>query len=197
MSPTLEKTDPRVARTRQGLQDALEALLRERPYAAITVGDVTSRAGVNRATFYAHYTGKGELFGQLVGAHLRAVLEAHAPAGVGLSGAALRATLRGVCVFMSLLYADGRETACAMEGHVERQVHEQLTAWFAGALGGAAPRANARLVSRDVVAALLASGVYTAAASWGREASPPPLERYVDEALVFLTAGLSAAGFGD
>ena len=128
---------------------------------------------------------------------MRAVLDVHAPSDVGLSGATLRATLRGVCVFMSMLYADGHEVACEMEGRVEQQVHAQLTVWFTRALDDAAPQVNARLVSRDVVAALLAAGMYAAGAAWGRQVPPPPLERYVDEAMVFLMAGLSASGYGD
>ncbi|MEJ5868522.1 TetR/AcrR family transcriptional regulator [Pseudokineococcus sp. 5B2Z-1] len=53
--------DPRVARTRQGLQEALLALARERPLDEITVADVAERAGVNRSTYYQHYGDKDTL----------------------------------------------------------------------------------------------------------------------------------------
>lgn len=53
--------DPRVARTRESLQHALFALARERPLDDITVADIAERAGVNRSTFYQHYSDKDVL----------------------------------------------------------------------------------------------------------------------------------------
>jgi AcrR family transcriptional regulator len=54
-------TDPRVQRTQRSLQEALIDLLAEKNFDAITVGDISRRAVVNRATFYRHYTDKFDL----------------------------------------------------------------------------------------------------------------------------------------
>lgn len=43
------------ARARRDMQDALVALMREKPLAAITVTDVARRARVSRSTFYRNY----------------------------------------------------------------------------------------------------------------------------------------------
>ena len=53
--------DPRIARTRASLQEALFALARERPLDDITVADIADRAEVNRSTFYQHYSDKETL----------------------------------------------------------------------------------------------------------------------------------------
>ncbi len=53
--------DPRVARTRLSLQQALLALAREHPLDDITIGDIAERAGVNRSSFYQHYSDKETL----------------------------------------------------------------------------------------------------------------------------------------
>ncbi len=53
--------DPRVARTRTSLQNALLDLARERPLDAITVADIAAEAGVNRSSFYQHYADKNQL----------------------------------------------------------------------------------------------------------------------------------------
>jgi AcrR family transcriptional regulator len=55
------RRDRRVARTRRALLDAFYALLGERRYQAISVGDVVERADVGRSTFYQHFSGKDEL----------------------------------------------------------------------------------------------------------------------------------------
>jgi AcrR family transcriptional regulator len=54
--------DPRVAKTRETLGDALVALMLERPFEQITVKQVLSRAGVGRTTFYEHFRNKDDLF---------------------------------------------------------------------------------------------------------------------------------------
>ncbi len=53
--------DPRVQRSVRALGTALVELLHERDFDAITVQDVLDRAGVGRATFYAHYRNKEDV----------------------------------------------------------------------------------------------------------------------------------------
>lgn len=52
-----EKMDPRVFRTRVLLRQALEDLSVEQNFPAITISQVTERAGLDRSTFYLHYPG--------------------------------------------------------------------------------------------------------------------------------------------
>ena len=54
-------TDRRVRRTRRALQDAFVALVLEHGYDKVSIEDITVRADVARATFYAHYARKEEL----------------------------------------------------------------------------------------------------------------------------------------
>jgi AcrR family transcriptional regulator len=56
-----ERRDRRVSRTRRALLDAFYALLGERRFQAISVGDVVERADVGRSTFYKHFGSKDEL----------------------------------------------------------------------------------------------------------------------------------------
>jgi AcrR family transcriptional regulator len=56
------KLDARARRTRDALGDALIALMQEKRFEQITVQHVLDRAGVGRATFYAHYSDKNDLF---------------------------------------------------------------------------------------------------------------------------------------
>lgn len=48
--------DPRIRRSRAALETALRELIAQRSLSQISVSDVTKRAGVNRSTFYEHYT---------------------------------------------------------------------------------------------------------------------------------------------
>lgn len=53
--------DPRIARTQQSLQSALLDLATSRGLDDITVADIADHAGVNRSTFYQHYSDKDTL----------------------------------------------------------------------------------------------------------------------------------------
>ena len=64
------KADPRAIRTRRQLDRAFVELLFRRSYDNIRVSDITRKAQVGRATYYAHYTSKHDLlraqFGSIV-----------------------------------------------------------------------------------------------------------------------------------
>ena len=59
--PGTATEDARIVRTRRHLSAALVALALERPFGAITVRDLTDRAGIGYATFYRHYKTVEEL----------------------------------------------------------------------------------------------------------------------------------------
>ncbi|MCU1263080.1 MAG: transcriptional regulator, TetR family [Bryobacterales bacterium] len=62
--------DKRVERTRLQLDAAFVELLHRRSYDSIRVSDIAKKAGVGRATYYAHYSSKHDLlrsqFGRIV-----------------------------------------------------------------------------------------------------------------------------------
>lgn len=53
--------DLRVIRTKESIRHALVELINEKGFDAITVKDITTRARMNRGTFYAHYQDKFDL----------------------------------------------------------------------------------------------------------------------------------------
>ena len=57
--------DRRQRKTREAILSAFISLLSERPYHAITVGEIIERADVGRATFYAHFETKDFLLKEL------------------------------------------------------------------------------------------------------------------------------------
>ncbi len=55
------RNDPRSKRTRRLLQTALSDLMSQKKFHEISVQDITAKAEINRATFYAHFDDKYEL----------------------------------------------------------------------------------------------------------------------------------------
>jgi len=61
----MSQTDLRIRRTHKFLQEAMIELITEKGFDAITVGDITERAMINRATFYRHYQDKYDLVAKI------------------------------------------------------------------------------------------------------------------------------------
>jgi AcrR family transcriptional regulator len=61
-----EKSDRRILRTRQMIQDSFMELMSEKEYESITVTDISARADINRKTFYAHYESVEQLLKQII-----------------------------------------------------------------------------------------------------------------------------------
>jgi len=61
MSHRVALSDPRVARTRERLREALIALTLQRGWDDVSVQSVCARAGVGRSTFYVHFADREDL----------------------------------------------------------------------------------------------------------------------------------------
>ena len=72
---TEEKLDPRVKRTRQMLEQAFMEAVQEKGFQSVSVQDIAERAGVNRATFYAHFEDKYALLDHSIRQGFRQELE--------------------------------------------------------------------------------------------------------------------------
>jgi AcrR family transcriptional regulator len=96
-----EITDPRVRRTRQLLQHSLAELLTTREFDRLSVQEITDAAGVNRATFYAHYPDKFALLECMVAARFHALLDERGIVFDGTCTHAITGIVLGVCDFLA------------------------------------------------------------------------------------------------
>lgn len=55
------KTDAQALRSKEWMQDALIALMKEKQFGHITISELAERAGLDRRTFYRHYKSKEEV----------------------------------------------------------------------------------------------------------------------------------------
>lgn len=60
------KIDPRAMRTRKMITDSFSALSTQKAFNEISVKDITSKAMINRATFYNHFMDKYDLLEQAI-----------------------------------------------------------------------------------------------------------------------------------
>src|SRR5881275_1348321 len=95
-----KRVDPRVKRTRQLLQRAFLELFAEKGMASISIQDITDRATVNRATFYAHFPDKYALLDSIVREQFQQALAQHLPSASVWNVQSLRALVRATFGFL-------------------------------------------------------------------------------------------------
>ncbi|ULH18072.1 TetR/AcrR family transcriptional regulator (plasmid) [Deinococcus sp. KNUC1210] len=195
MTHTIPRVDPRILRTRRSIQAAFQTLLSEQGLAPLTVQDITARAGVNRATFYAHYQDKYTLFAQVLQEHLDALLVTTVTWPLTFDAQGLRSLLTATCLFMAQVHDQCHVHDDDMEMQINQQVQQRLGDHIRRSLSDCQQAPNSKIMSRELLATLTASSVYAAALIWGRAPAGRTLEAYVTETLVFVLAGVEASGF--
>jgi len=118
--------DPRVRRTRRLLVDALSSLMKEKSIPSITVGDLTARAGVNRATFYAHFPDKFALLEHSVRERFREVLSSQIPCPTQFRLHHLRGLCRAVAEFFASFVGQCRRSDREFDPLIEATVQGSL-----------------------------------------------------------------------
>jgi AcrR family transcriptional regulator len=100
-SPCNPIVDPRIRRTRELLQQALARLLESHDFDNLSVQEITDAAGVNRATFYAHYPDKFALLECVVASRFNALLTHRGIVFDGGCSSVLQSIILGVCDFLT------------------------------------------------------------------------------------------------
>lgn len=180
-----EKLDPRVKRTRQMLDQAFLALLAEKGFDAISVQDVTTRAGVNRATFYAHFEDKFALLDYSIRESFREEIKKRLLASCHFSMENLRLLIVAVCEFTRNLHSHcvpaQRQFEPLVENQIKGQLYSLILMWLK----------QEQSHSPETSATAASWAIYGLAMQWNREKKTQPAESFADEVLPLVAANLS------
>jgi AcrR family transcriptional regulator len=192
INSTASKLDPRVKRTRQLLQTAFTDLLRERDFHHITVQDISERAEVNRATFYAHFEDKYDLLNQMVRGMFQARLAGTLLDGEHLTLNNVRILFESACNFLADYLGNclpatthGHEYA-AMVLHVQQQIADLLYHW----LLHSPRRSGQEDTYLNGLATASSWAIFGSAFEWVRTGRALPLDQLVEQLLPALTASV-------
>ena len=190
-SAGIERLDPRVARTRRLLQDALMDLAKARPLDDISIADIADAATVNRTTFYQHYQDKETLLADALDEHA-----ARNGADLGGLEAEFHDRHRPPAVLVHYLrhIAENADLyRLALGGHRSsialHRLGERITAIVLEGIRIYGPSPNLRSMPVEVAAASIAGSILGVLGAWlEREPLTPP-----DEAAEWLWLALSGA----
>lgn len=133
MLPKEKKLDPRVIRTRRDLSLSLCAMMREKAFNQITVQEITERALINRATFYAHFEDKFSLLAYMVRESFAEKLEGKMGGDEGFVPQQLRLLMLATCEFLAEFADDYAPRKGDEHPPIERQIqpliYQHLLQW--------------------------------------------------------------------
>ncbi len=166
-----EYVDPRVRRTRQMLEQALEGLLATTPFEKISVADITQAATLNRATFYGHFVDKFELLTGMVASRFQSLLLSRGVVFDGTCPSAMRGITLALCDYLMAM------PFCPEQRHMEQHLESALVAivrrMIAEGLRRHKPESD---LSPELIAAALAGAIYSSAREWVRTPDRQPAE---------------------
>ena len=184
-----EKLDPRVKRTRQMIQQAFDDLIKEKGFQALSVQDITEHAGINRATFYAHFPDKYALLDHSISQRFHQELEKRMLKVCQFSTSNLRSLVMVVCEFVDKSHSQCAHSDLQFQALVEVQVRVQIHGLIDHWLEGL-PSGEDAVTTRASASTAASWALYGLAVEWNRAKRMPPLEEYADQVLPLLVANL-------
>ena len=178
-----EKLDPRVKRTRSLILTSFESLLAEKGFETISVQDVTDKAQVNRATFYAHFPDKYALLDYSIQKMFMAEIEKRTLNVCSYSPDNLRNLILAVVEFISHIH-----TGCAqshqqfeslIEGTIKKEIFDLLSYWL-----------RKSKAPTEIPATVATWAIYGLASHYSHLKKRPALEKFVDEAFPLVAVNL-------
>jgi AcrR family transcriptional regulator len=189
MERTDKSLDPRVKRTRKLLQQAFLELFQEKGFSAISIQDITDRATVNRATFYAHFADKYALLDALIREQFQEAMTSKLPASPKWGVQSLRLLIRAVLdyldEFQSHCKPTDRQFDPLWQRAIQRELAEILLSWLKQAkTSGVKPR-----VDIETMASVMSWAIFGTAAEWSGNEGTISAEEMTMQVLLILTEG--------
>lgn len=184
-----EKLDPRVRRTRGALEDAFMQVLQKKGFQALTVQDVAERAGVNRATFYAHFADKYALLDYSIRQGFLQEIDKRMLNACHYSPDNLQNLIVAVCEYVRNVHAHCSTAQPQFESLVESQVKEVLynllLKWLEQIQTDVTPETAATAASW---------AIYGLASRWSHGKQAQSVQEFAAEVLPLATSNLRLAG---
>ena len=173
-----EVRDPRIRRTRQLLQGALQTLMQTKSFDEISVQDITDLATVNRATFYDHYTDKFALLDAMVAGGFHKLLHERSVRYDGTCPSAASAIILATCDYLTQTHTSS--TGCQRQSAFEPLVEAAVTAVIRRVLMEGMPKDAIITGFPPVMIATAASwAIYGAVKEWFNTPDRPAAEEIV------------------
>lgn len=181
--------DPRIIRTRKLLQTALLELMQEKPFQSISIGDITSRATLNRATFYLHYLDKFDLLSKTARDTFKEAINAKLPDLNSLCIHDICHLTQATCDYL-VAFLDGCAPANkSYEPLIESEMLHVLYDYMYCLLDSELQDQGYTLLT-ETSAMMVSSSILNMSLKWSRKETNYPRDKVVEEVYRVVTQGI-------
>ena len=177
-----ETTDPRIARSRDAIESAMLSLLQQYGWQAISVSKITAQAGVNRSTFYAHYTDKYDLMSHVVRRTFREQLEQNLPTAAEFCCERIKHLIITTCKYMARFLSGCAATQDEIIPLVKTEIQTALFNYILDWL-----RSQPTVPNPEVLAMTMSWTIFGTAAQWQHLDSVDSMEEAADRVYDLIT----------
>lgn len=187
LSNLSQKLDPRVRRTRKLLKSAFIELMTEQGFDSLTVQDITDRADINRATFYAHFTDKFDLHDQMLVEWFRQQLtQYNVTSEASFCADNLRNLVFAVCDFLKQInggcHPADTQYKPSLENLVQSEINALIYDWLQSVEG---------IEKVNILSASISWSIFGASLHWSKQSNASK-EDVADTVINLITHGLRA-----
>lgn len=171
MLDTVKREDPRIARTRQLILDAFKSLVHSREFESITISDITSRATINRATFYSHFKDKDDLVRKSIDIESRRFFADHLSEHTTFTFESFLELVRTSCLYLEALRALVAKGPLKFEHYLRARLQTEIKLTINAWLDSRTSRTRIA-TSQSLTSTVISWGLLGACADWMQGESP-------------------------
>ncbi|WP_431090630.1 TetR/AcrR family transcriptional regulator [Paenibacillus sp. 8b26] len=179
-----KQIDPRTLRTRKLIMDAFIELSTKKDFKDFTIGDITSAATVNRATFYNHFIDKYDLLEKVLRESVMREVLQEVRTHEDITEETIRATFISIIKFHTSISNQCPRSYKAFSPQIEIIFKYELQAFFSE--WAKKKRSNQNRIEVETFAVMLSWSLYGAAMHSIQDYTTTKKEDYVKQILHFI-----------
>jgi AcrR family transcriptional regulator len=184
------KTDPRVDRTRKLISEAFLEVMDKVGFEGLTVNDIAEKAGINRATFYAHFADKHELLSHEVRIGFTELIQGRGLWERSLDKEAVSELFQAACDYVAALHDHCKPPLTHLDWVMKDEVTGLASELFLAWAAASGPKARKLPV---LAATAASSALYGLVVHWDQGRKEESAKVFVKKALPFVAASLGLA----
>lgn len=188
--------DKRITKSRKLIQDAFLSLANKNPFENITVKDISERANVNRATFYAHFKDKYDLLDSFISDEFMTIVSSRISPDAKLNEKTLRDLIFIMCDYHKTVGTSYIRLYKSANILIDMRVQLKLQNIVQNMLNNTRNCSKNEEEKLELITVMMSSGIYCATKHWhskGNLKDASAVSALADEILSFMTSWLTSA----
>lgn len=187
--------DKRITKSRKLIQDAFLSLANKSPFENITVKDISERANVNRATFYAHFKDKYNLLDSFISDEFMTIVYSRISPDAKLNEKTLRDLIFIMCDYHKTVGTSYIRLYKSANMLIDMRVQLKLQDIVQNMLNNTRTCSKNEEEKLELITVMMSSGIYCATKRWyskGNLKDASAISALADDILSFMTSWLTA-----